>query len=196
MGEFFDAALAFPAVLCTFLLAVLIGYWLLVLLGVFDLDEDGADLLAGLGFGGVPAVVALSLVVIIGWFACLVGTVALAGLPTGPRLGLGLVVLFVAIFLGLFVTRLFVTPLRRIFQSGPPASRSDFVGRTCVIRTGSVAADFGQAEVHAEDGSSAIVQVRQSGQDDLRAGTLALIYEYDVEGEFFWVAPIDTHLKG
>jgi hypothetical protein len=196
MGEFFHAALAFPAVLFTFLLAVLIGYWLLVLLGAVDADDDGADLLSGLGFGGVPLTIVLSLVVIIGWFAGLVGTVVLAGLPSGPRIGLGLVVLLAAIVLGLFVTRLFVTPLRRIFQSGPPASRSDFVGRTCVIRTGSVDGDFGQAEVHAEDGSSAVVQVRQSGQDDLHAGTLALIYEYDTEGEFFWVAPVETQLKG
>jgi hypothetical protein len=196
MGEFFDAALAFPAALFTFMLAVLIGYWLLVLLGVLDLDDDGADLVAGLGFCGVPAGIALSLVVIIGWFTSLVGTVVLAGMPTGPRIGLGIGVLLVAIVLGLFVTRLLVMPLRKILQPQPPASRSDFVGRTCVIRTGTVAADFGQAEVHAEDGSSAIVQVRQSGQDDLRAGTLALIYEYDIDGEFFWVAPVDTHLKG
>ena len=51
------------------------------------------------------------------------------------------------------------------------------------------------AEVHAVDGSSAVVQVRQSLDDAagpggvLRAGAAALIYDYDDGGEFFWVMP-------
>ncbi|HWO65844.1 MAG TPA: hypothetical protein VNO31_38015, partial [Umezawaea sp.] len=54
--------------------------------------------------------------------------------------------------------------------------------------------DFGQAEVTATDGSSAVVQVRQAGQDVLVAGSTALIFDYDVDGEFFWVAPVDSAL--
>jgi hypothetical protein len=195
MGEFVSAALGFPAVLFTFLLVVLVGYWLLVLLGALDIDDDGGDFLAGLGFGGVPLTIVLSLVVGIGWFVSLVGTVVLSGLSTAARVGLGFVVLVVALVFALFVTRLLVTPLRSVFHADPSASRADFVGRTCVIRTGTVATDFGQAEVRAEDGSTAIVQVRQTGQEDLRAGCLALIYDYDTDGEFFWVAPVETHLK-
>ncbi len=196
MGEFFGAVLAFPAVLFTFLFAVLIGYWLLVLAGALDADEEGGDLLSGLGFGGVPLTVVLSLTVIVAWLTALVGTVLLDGSPSGIRISLGTVVALVAILLGLLVTRLLVTPLRRIFHTPAAASRADFVGRTCVIRTGTVTTDFGQAEVHAEDGSSAVVQVRQTGADELRAGSIALIYDYDTAGEFFWVAPVDTQVKG
>jgi hypothetical protein len=54
--------------------------------------------------------------------------------------------------------------------------------------------DFGQAEVHAPDGSSAIVQVRQAGDDDLTAGTVALLFAHDADGEFFWVVPLDVAL--
>jgi hypothetical protein len=196
MGEFFQAALGFPAVLFTFLLAVLVGYWLLALFGAVDLDEDGLDLLPGLGFGGVPLTVVLSLVVLFGWFVSLVGSVLLAGLGTGARLGLGVVVLVIAIVLALLTTRILVTPLRKLFHVDPAASRVDFVGRTCVVRTGTVAIDFGQAEVVSPDGSTAVIQVRQTGHDDLRAGNIALIYDYDTEGEFFWVAPVDTAVKG
>ncbi|GAA5004147.1 hypothetical protein GCM10025734_42170 [Kitasatospora paranensis] len=80
-------------------------------------------------------------------------------------------------------------------EPAPPPSRRDFVGLGCVIRTGRVGPDFGQAEVRAADGSSAVVQVRQNRADaaaagsGLRAGTSALIYDYDAEGEFFWVMP-------
>jgi hypothetical protein len=36
--------------------------------------------------------------------------------------------------------------------------------------------------------------VRQAGQDVLAAGTTALIFDYDVDGEFFWVVPADSVL--
>ncbi|MFC0113886.1 OB-fold-containig protein [Kibdelosporangium aridum] len=195
MAEFFQATLAFPAVLFTFLLIVCVGYWLLTLFGAIDVDEDAGDLLGALGFGGVPLTIVLTLTIVVAWFLSLVGTVLLAGTTTGVRITFGVLVLLVAIVLALLVTRLLVTPLRKVFHSGPAASRADFIGRTCVIRTSTVATDFGQAEVHAEDGSSAVVQVRQTGTDDLRAGQTALIYDYDTDGEFFWVAPVETHLK-
>jgi hypothetical protein len=89
-----------------------------------------------------------------------------------------------------------VWPLGRFLPTpAPPPSRRDFVGRACVIRTGRVGPDFGQAEVHAADGSSALVQVRQSLDEAagpgsvLRSGASALIYDYDAEGEFFRVMP-------
>ena len=195
MAEFFQATLAFPAVLFTFLLIVCVGYWLLTLLGAVDIDSDAGDagdLLGSLGFGGVPLTIALTLTIVVGWFLSLVGTVLIEGFGTGARIALGVLVLLVALVLALLVTRLLVTPLRSVFHSGPTASRADFVGRTCVIRTGTVTTDFGQAEVHAEDGSSAVVQVRQTGTDELRAGRPALIYDYDTDGEFFWVAPVET----
>jgi hypothetical protein len=69
-----------------------------------------------------------------------------------------------------------------------PAAADSLAGR--VTRT------FGQAEVHADDGSSAIVQVRQAGADDLHAGVVALLYQYDPESEFFWVIPFDIAMKG
>jgi hypothetical protein len=43
--------------------------------------------------------------------------------------------------------------------------------------------------VTAADGSSAVVQIRQPGDERMPAGSSALIYDYDTEGEFFWVMP-------
>lgn len=82
-----------------------------------------------------------------------------------------------------------------LLRPAAPDSLADFVGRTCVIRTGRVTPTFGQAEVHAEDGSSAIVQVRQTGVDELSAGTVAVLYAFDPEGGFFWVIPTDIVTK-
>ncbi|MFB4311190.1 hypothetical protein [Actinomadura sp. GTD37] len=222
MGEFFDAALGFPTALFSFSLLVVAAYWTLVLLGGLGVDllgagtdadtgagtgagdadgGDGADgpaaePLAMLGLGGVPVTVALSVLLTLAWFGSLTAT----ALPDGglPRI-LYLAAALAAAWLG---TRLAIRPLRRVFQSPVAASLRDFVGLPCVIRTGRVGPDFGQAEVTAPDGSSAIVQVRQPAADvavagaaegtGLTAGSTALIFDFDPDGQFFWVMRHDT----
>jgi hypothetical protein len=193
MAAFLDVTLTFPVVLFTFMLVVVVGYWLVVLLGAADLDViDAPELLGGLGLAGVPVTVALSLLVVLGWFATLVGTVLVDGAAGAAAAVLSVAVLAAGLLLAWLSTGLLVRPLRRVFAAAAPPSRSDFLGRVCVIRTGQVTADFGQAEVTADDGSSAIIQVRQPGPDPagaepLRAGSTALIFDYDPAGEFFWV---------
>ncbi|WNV91128.1 hypothetical protein [Umezawaea sp. Da 62-37] len=200
MGEFTGTAFGYPTVFLSVLLLVVVLYWLLAVVGV--LDGDGAEVggfegvLAGLGVDGVPVTVVLSLLTAFSWFACLGGSVLLNGFDLSSPLTivLGLVVLLLALVVGVFATRLLAWPLRKLFPNAPQASRNDFIGRPCVVRTGTVTHDFGQAEVTAVDGSSALVQVRQAGQDVLTAGSTALIFDYDVEGEFFWVVPVDSVL--
>ncbi|WP_367134452.1 hypothetical protein [Saccharothrix sp. HUAS TT1] len=182
MGRFFAAALGFPVVVLSVLLVLVVAYWLLVAFGVADADWVELDV------GGVPATIGISLAVAFSWFACLTGVVLVEPRSTPA----GAAVLGGALVVGLALTRPAMRPLRRLFPADPPASRLDFVGRPCVIRTGRVTRAFGQAEVTAADGSSAVVQVRQPGEDPLLvAGATALIFDYDVAGEFFWVAPLD-----
>jgi hypothetical protein len=169
MGEFVRAALGFPAVLFSFSLIVVVAYWALVLLGgagldILDGDEAGetghaAGPLAGLGLGGVPASVAVSLLIALAWFGSLAGTALLGGDPPAALRAAVLVAAPACAWLG---TRALVVPLRRFFTVHRSPSRHDFVGSICVIRTGRVGPDFGQAEVRSPDGSSAVIQVRQS----------------------------------
>jgi hypothetical protein len=199
MGEFLNAVLEFPTVLFTFLLVVVIGYWLIVLFGGADaelLDGDVVDgvaaggfggFLGSVGLGGVPVTVGVSVLVLVAWFVSLAGSVVAGGAL------LGLVVLVVAIVVAWLVARVVVVPLRRLFPATGGDSRTAFVGRACVVRTGTVTETFGQAEVTAADGSSAIVQVRQTGTDTFTAGSAAVIYGYDQDGEFFWIVPTPGH---
>lgn len=183
--------------------------------------EDGhgsGGPLAAIGLGGVPATITLSLLIALAWFASLAGSVLAGGGTPAPALAAA--VLAVALAAAWLGTRLAIVPLRRVFREEPAASLRDFVGRTCVIRTGRVGVDFGQAEVTADDGSSAIVQVRRHALDiaaegarggaadgvpggaadgppggavrpALGAGSIALIFDFDPEGQFFWVMPYD-----
>jgi hypothetical protein len=187
LGGFVEAALSFPTVLFTPLLVVVIGYWLVVVAGGADPEDDAGagDFLGFAGLGGVPASIPVSLLVALAWFGSLAGSQVLPGWLT----------LVAVLPVAWLLTRLAVVPLRRLLPTGTDASRAEFLGLTCVIRTGRVTGTFGQAEVHARDGSSAIVQVRQAGTDDLRAGTVALLYDVDPEGEFFWVVPADIATK-
>jgi membrane protein implicated in regulation of membrane protease activity len=169
MTEFMRAAVDSPAVLFGVLLILVLLYWLLVALGVLDVVI------------GLVAAVAISLFVLLAWFAGLTGTVLVA-----------------AIIISGLLTRLLMRPLRRMLTEEQVPTRQDFVGRMCVIRTGRVDLAFGQAEVRAADGSAAVIPVRQQRNREeeatLKAGSTALIFDYDADGEFFWVMPYDAEL--
>lgn len=205
MADFAATALSFPVVLFSALLVVVIVYWLVVLLGLLGVDvfegDDGefgpAGFMAGVGLGGVPVSVVLSLLIAFGWFAGFAGTVALDALgATGPALVVGGAGVLVAAAAAAYpLTYALVLPLRRLFPDVAPASRTDFVGSHCTVRTSTVDGSYGQAEVTAADGSSAIIQVRQTGDETLTAGTTALIFDYDSDGEFFWITAASTELE-
>ena len=185
MTEFLDAVLDFPSAGLGLLLAVVLAYWILIALGVLDVMI------------GVVAAVTVSLFVAIAWFAALAGTVLLHRTDrSGALEEIG--VLAVALLVSGLVTRRLMRPLGRMLAEEQVPSRQDFVGRMCVIRTGRVDLEFGQAEVRAADGASAVIQVRQQRNQDgeaaLKAGSTALIFDYDADGEFFWVMPYDAEL--
>ncbi|SFY34118.1 hypothetical protein OH786_18130 [Streptomyces atratus] len=200
MQEFLSAATSFPAVLFGAALTVVVFFWLLVLAGAADHHSFDGDIDTDLaGIGGVPVAVSVSVMVVVGWFASLTGTVLLhrSDVTGLTRAALACAVLAGALLLGWVVLRALVRCFRRRFPDEPPPSRQDFLGRLCTIRTGSVSSDFGQAEVTADDGSTAIVQVRLLAPADgtaLAAGSAGLLYAYDDEGEFFWVSPYDKAL--
>ncbi|MEU0877827.1 hypothetical protein ABZ345_04450 [Lentzea sp. NPDC005914] len=174
MTEFVAAALAFPTVLFSFLMLVVLAYWLTAAL--IGMDHLHAPVLP----------ISISMFVLITWFAALVGTVLT---PEGK---LRYVVLAGAVLAGALLTKILSIPLRSWTRPEKPASRNDFVGRTALVKTSRVTENYGQAEVTADDGGSAVVQVRAAQSTDLKAGQTALIFDYDAEGEFFWVVDITT----
>ncbi|MUL40406.1 DUF1449 family protein [Streptomonospora sp. PA3] len=209
MTGLLEASLAFPTVLFSFMLVVVVGYWFLVVLGAADsgmLDGD-ADLdtgsgggvggaLGALGLGGVPVTVVLSLMIAVAWFVSLVGTVLIDSLTDSPPLAiaLALVVLVAAVILAWGATAAIVMGLRRLLPAERQPRGADFVGKTCVVRTGRVDQGFGQAEISGADGSSSLIEVRTIGEERLSAGSTALIFDYDSETGVYRVTPFDPAL--
>ncbi|MBB6173996.1 hypothetical protein HNR23_004056 [Nocardiopsis mwathae] len=211
MGEFIGTAFGFPTAVFSFMLLVVFAYWLFVVIGavgtdVLDVDTDAdtgsgglVGLLSAAGLGGVPVTVVLSLLVTLSWFATLVGTVLLDldGASTPMLIALGLVVLLAAVLFAWLVTSGVVMGLRRFLpgaDAGAGASPADFVGTTCVIRTGRADDAFGQAEITAASGATSIVQVRTTGGEALASGDTALVFEYDAANEVYLVTPFDRSL--
>lgn len=200
MTEFLEAAAGFPAVIFSSALVVVLGFWLLVMLGGAEADSFDSDVdLDVTGLGGVPVTVAASMAVVMAWFSTLAGSVLIgrAGLTGLAHAATDLALLLVSVPVAWGAARALVRPLAKLFPDEPGPSRQDFIGSLCTIRTGRVDAHFGQAEVAARDGAVALVQVRQNPQardGTLTAGSSALLYAYDEAGEFFWAAPYAASL--
>lgn len=206
--EFISAAFTFPAVIFSFALVVVIGYWAVALLGgigigVLDPDVDtGASsaglggALAGIGLGGVPVTVVLSLMIAMSWFGSLVGTVILDqfSLSTPVLIALGLVAIAAAVVVAWLLIALVTMVIRRKLPQVRESSRKEFIGKICVIKTPPLGTSLGQAEITAHDGSTANISVRQTGSDVFTAGGTALIFEFDGDGEFFWISPYAAEL--
>ena len=198
MGDFAEAALQFPAVLFTFPLIVIIGYWLFAAVTglaaeVFDGGAEGTDdggwsdggftgFLSALGLGGVPVTVVFSLVIAVAWFVSLVGVVLFENTL------LRAAALLLALYAGWHVTWLLARPLRRLLRTSSAPRNADFVGMICEVRAGCTATRFGQGEITAADGTTALVDIR-SAAEPIAAGERALRYDYDAEKDFFRVAP-------
>ncbi|MFE7171468.1 hypothetical protein [Streptomyces sp. NPDC057616] len=128
------AATGLPVILFTAALVVVAGFWLLVVAGVTASDSFDADTdLGGLGMGGVPVAVALSLLTVLAWILGVGATVLLTALsPTGTATGiLRLVVPLVGLFVAWRLTCRFVRPLRRLFsEERRPGHAATGIGRT------------------------------------------------------------------
>lgn len=219
MSEFLDAILAFPTVLFTIPLGVVIAYWIFVLLGALDInllgdaDLDGhghvdghghhghdhghadghdgglAGLIQTLGLGGVPATLMLSLLILTGWVFCLSGTELLG--RDAPDWQRNLAALL-SLAGAVPLTGFLIRPLRRLFRTISAPQHRDLLGKLCTITTLRVDERYGQAEVE-DGGAGFIVQVRSTDPGRLSRGDRAVLFDY--KNEVFHVAPMDETLR-
>jgi hypothetical protein len=164
------------------------------------LDGDGhgalAAVMSALHLRSVPATVVLSLIVTFAWLASVVAMQFLTRLS--PAL-LGwltsLVVLAASLLLAVPLTSLCARPLAKVFGQKRAPLKSDFIGRTCVVRTGSVTAKLGEATL-SDGGAGLVIRVRVEDGKRLARGEQALIIDYDAERESYLVEPLNELLHG
>jgi hypothetical protein len=191
----------FPSAVPTVLLAVLMIYWVISILGVIDMGDsldldlhtdaghaahDAPDLhtlagyLVALGLGGVPLSVAASVLMFFTWLATvLLHQYVVQWLPSGLlRAVAGVAVLLFAAALSLPITARVLRPMRGLFVKHAARSNDSLVGLDCRIVTQSVDAGFGRAEVE-DHGASINIRVWAAQPNDLKKDSRAVILAYD-----------------
>ncbi|NNF52891.1 MAG: DUF1449 family protein [Acidimicrobiales bacterium] len=200
-----EVSLGFPTVVFTFLLIVSVGFWLLTFLtgvgsegGMLDLDLDldiDADIEGdvGDGLGGllrtlhlhhVPLTITFTVISLVGWFLSFGLTLIITGNSGSPGGLTAIGILLGSLFAGGFVAGRVGQRLAPLFRPPPHIKHQDLVGRLCTVRTGSVSATFGQAEVVDVESSTHTIQVRCAGSNSLSQGSQALIVSVDTDGLF------------
>lgn len=162
--------------------------------GDLDLDDDGGGALAAvmsaLHLRSVPATVVFSLIITFAWLVSVVSMQVLTRLAPallGTLTSLG--VFLAAFVVSLPLTSIAARPLKKVFAPKHAPVKSDFIGRTCTIRTGTVTAKFGEATLQ-DGGAGLVVRVRIEDGKHLGRGEQALIVDYDAERETYLVEPM------
>lgn len=206
MNEFLQTALGFPTVVPGVVLAACALYWLLAATGLAgdDLDFGEADgstlsgaaaLLSRVGLGGVPVMVVLTTLAFAAWFGTyFVQLLVLRQLPEGVRTLAGAGTLLAVLVPAVAVTSLALRPVRRWAARLRPATDASLIGRTGVVVTPTLAADYGQASVD-DGGAGLILQVRHDDPTPLKRGDRVVLIEY-LEGQNAYRVVAEQQLLG
>jgi hypothetical protein len=166
-----------------------------------DGDGDSGEtstiglLVNALHLRSVPATTILSLLITFSWLVCAIGMQLVSrDLTRGPATLAGWAVFLVSPLLALPLTAIAARPLAKVFGHKQATQHSDLIGKTCVVRTGTVNKTFGEALLE-DGGAGIVVRVRVDRELEVKRGDQMLIVDYDREHQSFLVEPVDEVLK-
>lgn len=214
MNELLQAALSPVNLLYTFLLALVLLYWLTVIVGAldmnaldvdFDLDMDSdididvdsnVDVDSGSGgwfagalqffnFGKMPMMIILSFTILFTW---------MINILMNHYIGQGSMPFAIALmlpnlFVSLLLTKLFTTPLVPLFaQLNTSEENVDYIGMTCKVLVPATETKKGQAEVF-HNNSALLVYIKVSKNDvgSIRKGEQAVIVDKAKDSAFYYI---------
>lgn len=202
MEHFFAVITTFPNVVFTFLLGIVLVYWLIAVLGMVDIDlfpiegdVDGVDVGAGLagyllafGLAGVPVTVSISVLILWTWLFSYFATAYIVMLIPGATLQVlaGIAVAIVCLVVAVRVTSVSLRPMRGMFVSHQAPSKAGLIGKSVEITTLRVDADFGQAKLY-DGGAGLILSVCAEIPNKLGKGEKAVIISYNKDKDVYFV---------
>lgn len=218
MGIFITNITSFPVIVFTFLLTIVLCYWLMALLGVVDIEMLDVDMdmdvttdfetevsidpnaegiggIAGFmliwGLTGVPVTVVLSLLIVTSWIICYVIVSLLFPLiPLGIiKHIIGVCLLLASFAISIPITAFFIKPFKSFFVTHNAVKKDSLIGQECQVKTGKVTATFGQGIL--EDGQAGmILDIRADESLGIKKGDSVILIEYNEDDDSYNVAKI------
>ncbi|XAM01426.1 DUF1449 family protein [Phycisphaeraceae bacterium D3-23] len=207
MAEFIQAIMTPMNFALTVLMCCLVLYWLVVMIGMVDLDfldfdldvDTDADVDADVGSGGghglasflkflnvgeVPLMILLSVFVALLW---LIGVLTKMWFGDWSML-VNILAFIPMVILGLLLTKILTHPLRRLFEQlerDANAGKVDVMGQRCTIVSATVDDRHGQAEI-VTGGSPLRISVKlPAGSEPLERGDeIVVVTERDEKGVY------------
>lgn len=198
----------FPTIIFTALVMFVTLYWIVSLLGMTDMDVvdigDAGDMgdmsstgfLSGLllkfGLYGVPLIIILTLISLIGWLLSYLYTSLLHQyFDSGVfyyLFGTGAFILVLVI--AMWLTGLIIAPIRKNIANTPRRNASNNIGKIAIVRTLSVTDIHGEAELN-DGGAGLILKIRADKNSDiLKQGDAVVLVDYINEANVYKVKPV------
>ncbi|MCY4044700.1 MAG: DUF1449 domain-containing protein [Cellvibrionales bacterium] len=204
MDPFYQNITSFPTVIYTFVLCIVVLFWLVAILGVVDIDvldfdvpdADGSlgvnsghgvetpDVLAGLllkcKLDGVPTTVSLSILTLFAWlFSYYCVHFFYPFIPDGViEMLAGIIILFTALYVSVLITAVAIKPLKPLFKKMQQETIKTIVGQTAIVRTPQVTQERGEATLE-DGGAGLILKVRSEEGQVFCRGEKVVLLAYD-----------------
>lgn len=201
----------YPTIIFTGLVMFVTLYWVVSLLGMTDMDnvnlgESGADtdvstlsstgiftgLMLKFGLYGVPLIIILSLVSLIGWLLSYLYTSFLHQYFDSGLLYylFGTGALIFVLVVSMWLTGIIISPIRKNIAKIPKRNASSNIGKIAVVRTLSVTDKHGEAELN-DGGAGLILKIRSDINDDLlKQGDRVILVAYLDEANTYSVVAV------
>ena len=207
MDPFYQTISSFPTVIFTGLLLFCILYWLIAVLGFIDLDFldldiDGdidpsegieaqnalAGLIIKLGLHGVPFIVSLTILSLVGWLMSFYSTFFLFKIvPDGLiQYLVGVPVLLAVLTAAIMVTAIAIRPLRTLFARLDPDETKHIIGQTVTVRSLVVNTERGQG-LMADGGADLVLDIRAGEGMEFAKGDEVVVIEQLPTGNIYRV---------
>ncbi|WP_028865991.1 hypothetical protein [Psychromonas aquimarina] len=203
MEQFLINITSYPTIIYTVLLLIVIVFWLLTVIGLFDMDVLELDIdidvsnvggalgvLVTLGLTGVPITLVISILILYGWTitSILVSLTSFISIENSLFMFIfNSIVLLLAAAVSIPLSAFTIRPLRKLFRSanrGPV--QESLTGKTCRVRSTIIDHQFGEIECQ-KDGASLILNARANKGCRYKTDQQVVIIDYSEEQNTYFV---------
>ncbi|QCJ68407.1 ubiquinone biosynthesis protein UbiH [Providencia heimbachae] len=212
MNLFFHNSLAFPTIIFSGLLIIVLFYWLCAAFGLLDIDLFNLDTeidssiegnnldvtgfagwLTKLGLAGIPVTIILTLFTLFGWiisYFCVHLFIRFIDMDI-LRYLVGFAIFTITLFISLHLTAFCLKPIRKKLASlNRPKTVHQLIGKLATVRSGTVTEHNGEA-ILEDGGAGLILQIRAVSTENIKRGDRVIIISYDTQSHSYQVVTED-----